>query len=45
MPAPDAKPPPVPGWVKVFAIVAVLVVLAFVVVLLTGGHGPSRHGL
>jgi hypothetical protein len=33
-----------PRWVKVFGIVAVVVVLLFVVLLLTGGHGPGRHG-
>jgi hypothetical protein len=33
-----------PRWVKVFLIVAVLVVLVFVILLLTGGgHGPGRH--
>jgi len=35
-----------PRWVKVFGIIALVVVLAFVILLLTGGgagHGPSRH--
>ena len=34
-----------PRWVKVFAIVALLVVLLFVVLMLTGrgDHGPGRH--
>jgi hypothetical protein len=32
-----------PRWVKVFAIVGVVVV-ALVIVALLGGHGPSRHG-
>ncbi len=35
-----------PRWVKVFGLVALAVVLAFVILLLTGGgagHGPSRH--
>jgi hypothetical protein len=34
-----------PRWVKVCLIVAVLVVLVFVILLLTGGgdHGPGRH--
>jgi hypothetical protein len=35
-----------PRWVKVFGIVALVVVLLLVIVLLTrgpGGHGPSRH--
>jgi hypothetical protein len=40
----DAKPPAVPRWVKVFGVVAALVVLLFVVLLITGGHGPRRHG-
>ena len=31
-----------PRWVKVFAIVGVVVVLLIVVMLLTG-HGPGRH--
>jgi hypothetical protein len=41
--------PPYPGaprWVKVFGIIALVVVLLFVIVLFTrgpGGHGPSRH--
>jgi hypothetical protein len=35
-----------PRWVKVFAIVAGLVVLLVVVLLVFGGeHGPSRHSL
>ncbi len=33
-----------PLWVKLFGIVALVVVLVFVVLLLTGqGHGPGRH--
>ena len=38
--------PPIgtPRWVKVFGIVALVVVLLFVTLLLTRGpHGPSRH--
>jgi hypothetical protein len=36
--------PGTPRWVKVFGIVALLVVLLFVILLLTGGpHGPGRH--
>ena len=41
--------PPYPGaprWVKVFGIIALVVVLLFVILLLTrgpGGHGPNRH--
>jgi hypothetical protein len=41
--SPDTKPPAMPRWVKVFAIVAVLVILLFVVLLITGGHRPRRH--
>jgi hypothetical protein len=35
-----------PRWVKVFGIVALVVVVLFVILLLTGGpgrHGPGRH--
>ena len=32
-----------PRWVKVFGIIFVVVVVVFVVLLLTAGHGPSRH--
>jgi hypothetical protein len=33
-----------PRWVKVFGIIALVVVLLFVVSLLTGvRHGPTRH--
>ncbi len=41
--------PPYPGtprWVKVFGILALVVVLLLVILLLTrgpGGHGPGRH--
>lgn len=39
--------PPYPGtprWVKVFGIVAIVVVLLVIAMLLIGGeHGPSRH--
>ena len=39
-------PPGTPRWVIVFGIIALLVVLVFVIVMLTGdsgGHGPARH--
>ena len=37
-------PPRAPGWVKVFGIVAALVVLLFLILLLTGNnHRPGRH--
>lgn len=41
--------PPYPGtprWVKVFGIIALVVVLLFVFLVFTrgpGGHGPGRH--
>jgi hypothetical protein len=36
-----------PLWVKVSGIIALVVVVVFVVLTLTGrgGHGPGRHGL
>jgi hypothetical protein len=43
---PYREPPPgTPRWVKVFGLIALVVVVLFVVVLLVGGgeHGPSRH--
>lgn len=43
---PDSPGPPgAPRWVKVSAIVALIVVLLFVVVVLISGgqHGPGRH--
>ena len=39
---PDGGPPPTPRWVKVFAVIAILLVLAFVVSHLAGG-GMGRH--
>ena len=35
-----------PRWVKMFGVIALVVVLLFVIVMLTGGgagHGPARH--
>jgi hypothetical protein len=32
-----------PRWVKVFGVIAFVVVLLFVIALFTGGHGPGRH--
>jgi len=40
-----ANRPPYPGtprWVIVFGIIAIVLVLLFVIMLLTG-HGPGRH--
>jgi hypothetical protein len=42
--SPDTRAPGIPRWVKLFGVVAALVVLLFVVLLLAGGHGPQRHG-
>jgi hypothetical protein len=37
--------PPTPVWVKVIAIVGLVIVLVFVIGLLTGlNHGPGMHG-
>ena len=32
-----------PRWVKVFGIIALVLVLLFVILLVTGGHGLGRH--
>ena len=34
--------PPTPGWVKVFGIVTIVVIVAFVILHLAGG-GPRSH--
>jgi len=34
-----------PRWVKVFGVIALALVLLFVVLMLSGGHGPGRHTL
>lgn len=45
----DAKDDPggdtrIPLWVKVFGIIALVVIVLFVILLLSGrGHGPGRH--
>jgi hypothetical protein len=43
--APDPLDTGTPRWVKVFGLIALIVVALFVVVLLVGGgeHGPGRH--
>ncbi len=43
--SPDGgSPPATPRWVKVFALIALVAVLVFLVLLLVGGeHGPGRH--
>ena len=39
-----SSPPGAPRWVKVFGIIAAVVLLVFVVLLVTGNrHGPGRH--
>jgi hypothetical protein len=32
-----------PRWVKVFEVVAIVVVAVFAIMLLIGHHGPGRH--
>ena len=40
----ESTPHTTPRWVKVFGIIALVVVLLFVVLLLFGGpHSPRRH--
>lgn len=39
----SANDPPMPRWVKAFAIVAAVVAI-LIIVLLATGHGPGRHG-
>jgi len=34
-----------PRWVKVFGVIALVLLLLFVIALLAGGHGPGRHTL
>ncbi len=41
--ADQPSPPGAPRWVKIAGIIALVVVLAVVVMLLIGGHGPGRH--
>lgn len=44
--ASSGSPPHTPRWVKVSALVALVVVLLIVALLVFGGgrHGPGRHG-
>lgn len=40
------SPPSTPRWVKIFGIIAIVLVLLFVIIQLTGiggDHGPGRH--
>jgi len=40
------SPPSTPRWVKVFGIIALVVILLFVILMFTGiggSHGPGRH--
>jgi hypothetical protein len=39
----EPGPTGTPRWVKVFGVVALVLVLIVIVGLVTGGHGPSRH--
>ncbi len=42
---PEYVSAPTPRWVKVFGLIALVVIVLFVVLLLTGrgDHGPGRH--
>jgi hypothetical protein len=41
-----APPPGTPRWVKVAAVIALLILVMLAVALLSGGkHGPGRHAL
>lgn len=40
----DPERPPTPRWVKVFVLVGAVLLVAFVFLLVLGGHGPQRHG-
>lgn len=44
-PSAGASTPGTPRWVKVFGVIALIVIVLFVVVLLARGgeHGPGRH--
>ncbi len=45
-PYPDLKPHITPRWVKVFGIIAIVLVLLFVILHFTRGpHRPGRHML
>jgi hypothetical protein len=39
----EARRPPVPRWVKVFGIIALVLLLLAVVLLIVGGHEPKSH--
>jgi hypothetical protein len=41
----QSSPPPMPGWVRVSAIVAAILALVVVIALIwfPGKHGPGRH--
>lgn len=42
----EDQPPSTPRWVKVSGIIAIVLILLFVIINLTGiggNHGPSRH--
>ncbi len=41
----DPRPHATPRWVKVFGIIAIVMVVLFVGLMIFGGgrHGPSRH--
>lgn len=37
------RSPGTPHWVKVFGIIALVLILLFAVLHFSGGHGPSSH--
>jgi len=42
---PGSSPPPAPRWVKVFGgiLIAAILLLALLMVIRGGSHGPGRH--
>lgn len=32
-----------PRWVKAFVIFAIILLVLFLILMITGGHGPGRH--
>jgi hypothetical protein len=42
-PSIEVNPPRTPRWVKVSIVITIVLVVLVGALLLTGGHGPSRH--
>jgi hypothetical protein len=43
-PQDHGAPPGIPRWVKIFGIIAIVVIVLVVIAMLLGGnHGPGRH--